>query len=360
MPLNVEIVASGLGFPSSFAFTPDGRMLVTSLAGNIVWSVKPNVNQTLVEKQPFYQFPPGTFPPVEGAGPLGIAVDPDYKTTKLVFVFLAMANSGNTTHVQIVSLKDVDGAGTDANVIFTSNSYSNFETGGMLKFGPDRMLWLTIGHQLGTPEDLANVQDWSSHTGKIIRLKKDGTPAPGNPHPLGIYAKGVRNSFAGAFDPKSKPQNFWVGEPGPDCNDEINLVTKGANFGWGIHATCNVTKAKPAPWNTNQDGTKISLPKAFFTIDPPKWGTDRPPTPTGMVVCNKCKLPTYEGRLFVGTFHAGRILTFKFLGKKRTGLAAPEISYVNYIPIIGVDRSPDGAIYFCDAAGFIKRLVIDK
>ncbi|TMK15912.1 MAG: PQQ-dependent sugar dehydrogenase, partial [Actinobacteria bacterium] len=70
---------------------------------------------------------------------------------------------------------------------------------------------------------------------------------------------GHRNSFGFTFDPRTG--RFWETENGPECNDEINLILKGGNYGWGPNEFCGGT----APQDTNNSGPKPRrLPKTYF------------------------------------------------------------------------------------------------
>src|SRR2546430_17553243 len=71
-----------------------------------------------------------------------------------------------------------------------------------------------------------------------------------------VYTYGHRNMFGLAFHPVTG--RAYVRENGPNCNDEVNLLTPGSNYGWGPDATC--APPPPAPNNPNQDGPNPVLP----------------------------------------------------------------------------------------------------
>ena len=79
------------------------------------------------------------------------------------------------------------------------------------------------------------------------------TPAGGVPadNPIAgsrVFAFGIRNSFGFTFDPQT--DSLWETENGPECNDEINLIVGGGNFGWGPSENCG----GDSPGNTNNSG----------------------------------------------------------------------------------------------------------
>jgi glucose/arabinose dehydrogenase len=112
------------------------------------------------------------------------------------------------------------------------------KTGGRIAVGPDGFLYVTIGDRdnAGTrPWGVAQVLD--THLGKILRLTKDGAPAPGNPF-IGtkgalpeIWAYGLRSQEGLAFAPNG---DLYETEHGPRGGDELNLIKKGANYGWPV------------------------------------------------------------------------------------------------------------------------------
>jgi glucose/arabinose dehydrogenase len=105
---------------------------------------------------------------------------------------------------------------------------------GPLEFGPDGKLYVAVGETFLPP--LA--QDMNSLNGKILRLNDDGTVPDDNPFPGSyIYSLGHRNPQGLAFHPET--QALWSTEHGPSeeqgcCNDEVNVIKPGANYGWPI------------------------------------------------------------------------------------------------------------------------------
>lgn len=135
-------------------------------------------------------------------------------------------------------------------LVFSADHPSTTENhvGGGLHIGPDGALYLSIG-DLGENDTHPNngptrAQDLSLPFGKMLRLEPAATnqAAAGNPGHCGnadnsvarntadtrIFACGLRNSFAFAFDMRGR---IWASEAGDDC-DEINLIKAGVNYGW--------------------------------------------------------------------------------------------------------------------------------
>jgi glucose/arabinose dehydrogenase len=166
-----------------------------------------------------------------------------------------------------------------------------------------------------------------------------GKPAPGNPFSSSqtrngrIWAYGIRNSFGFDFDPRTG--RLWETEAGPQCNDELNRILKGRNFGWGPHETCS----GQAPRNTNQDGPNPVLPKRWY---------NPVITPTGAVFCRLCGLgPGSGGRLYFGAYNTGEIRKVT-LTKSRYGVRRVTLVFNHDAGILSMEASPSGPIFFSD------------
>src|SRR5262249_10555176 len=101
---------------------------------------------------------------------------------------------------------------------------------GNVHFDKDGLLYISIGDY----GDATNSQNLNVPQGKIHRFKvtNDGLkPADGNPFPnSSIYAYGLRNTFDFTIDPISGA--VFGSENGFHCDDEINLILPGKNYGW--------------------------------------------------------------------------------------------------------------------------------
>jgi glucose/arabinose dehydrogenase len=136
--------------------------------------------------------------------------------------------------------------------------------GGRLAFGPDGMLYVSTG-EVGQP-DLA--QDRASLAGKILRVRPDGTPAPGNPDPGSpVWSWGHRNIQGLAWDSAGR---LWATEFGQDDVDELNLIRPGRNYGWPMcEGPCDVPgMVNPkATWSP----TSTSSPSGLAIVDDVAW-----------------------------------------------------------------------------------------
>jgi glucose/arabinose dehydrogenase len=242
-------VAGGLDQPVAFTFDPDGRIWYVEKASGQIRILDPQADSDALF---------ATVPGVNGDGErgmLGIALHPDYPDTPSVYVYATRTDDGELRN-QILRYADDDGSGADRTVIFSSPASSSpYHNGGRILFGPDGMLYAIVGDG----HDASNAQDRSDNDrGKIIRIDPDGDVPSTNPFGDRIWAFGIRNSFGFAFDPRTGA--LWETENGPACNDEVNRIRRGGNYGWGPSADCGGS----SPGNTNDDGPGAIRPKMFY------------------------------------------------------------------------------------------------
>jgi glucose/arabinose dehydrogenase len=155
--------------------------------------------------------------PAGEGGLLGLAITPDEKT---VFAYYTAAADN-----RIVSMSwDGRDLGTPK-VILKGIPKGAIHNGGRMVIGPDGYLYVGTGES-GTGR---LSQDKDSLGGKILRIRLDGRPAPGNPFDNEVFSYGHRNVQGLAFDEAGR---LWASEFGQNRWDELNLITKGSNYGW--------------------------------------------------------------------------------------------------------------------------------
>jgi glucose/arabinose dehydrogenase len=267
---------------------------------------------------------------------LGIALHPDYPDEPFVYVYATRDVDGDLRN-QILRFEDDGGTGTAQTVIFSSPaSTSPYHNGGRIAFGPDGMLYAIVGDG----HDASNAQDRSDNDrGKIIRIAPDGDVPATNPFDDRVWAFGIRNSFGFAFDPETG--RLWETENGPACNDEVNRIRKGRNYGWGPSATCEGT----GPGNTNRDGPDPVRPRLLYE------GTIGI---TGIAFCDGCGLGgASQGAAFHGAVNDGRV-TRLVLNAKRTGIARRVLVYDHPQGTLSFEVDRRGRIFFSDFDGIYK------
>jgi glucose/arabinose dehydrogenase len=211
-----ETLASGLDTPWGIAFLPDGDALVTQRDTGTISRLTPDGELTEVGDIP------QTAPTSEG-GLLGIAVSPTFEEDQQAFVYVTTSEDN-----QVLRMTYDGRRMSDLEPIVTGIPVGSIHDGGRLAFGPDGYLYISTG-ETGN-DDLA--QDMDSLGGKILRVRSDGAPAPGNPFPGSrIWSLGHRNVQGLAFDDDDR---LWASEFGNDTWDEVNLILPGKNYGWPV------------------------------------------------------------------------------------------------------------------------------
>jgi glucose/arabinose dehydrogenase len=155
--------------------------------------------------------------PAGEGGLLGLAITTDEKT---VFAYYTAAKDN-----RIVSMSWDGRELGEPKVILRGIPKGFIHNGGRMVVGPDDYLYVGTGES-GTGR---LSQDKNSLGGKILRVRPDGRPAPGNPFDNEVFSYGHRNVQGLAFDDQGR---LWASEFGQNRWDELNLITKGANYGW--------------------------------------------------------------------------------------------------------------------------------
>jgi glucose/arabinose dehydrogenase len=250
---NVQLIASGLEVPWAVALAPDGRLFVTERPGRV--RIVLFGTRGGLQPEPWARVPARANPDAE-RGLLGIALDPDFTRNGFVYLYYSYAGPGGVTLNRLVRLRDANGTGTDETILVDNIPGSANHDGGRIAFGPDGKLYVATGDG----EQEARAQDRSSLGGKILRLEKDGSVPADNPFPGSpVYSLGHRNVQGLAYHPDTGV--LYATEHGPSgffpacCQDEVNRIEAGANYGWPI-VTGKPGDSRfrdPVAWSGNAD-----------------------------------------------------------------------------------------------------------
>jgi glucose/arabinose dehydrogenase len=206
-------LVTGLRVPWAVAFLPDGSALVTERDTARLLRVTATGRMTVVGRVP------GVAPSGEG-GLLGVAVSPAFDRDRLIYLYFSTDNDN-----RVVRGRYEDGRLGDLDPIITGIPRAGNHNGGRLAFGPDGLLYVTTGESGNPP--LA--QDRGSLGGKILRVRPDGSPAPGNPFGSRVFTYGHRNVQGITWD---EDKRMYATEFGQNRLDEINRIERGHNYGW--------------------------------------------------------------------------------------------------------------------------------
>ncbi|MBI3790062.1 MAG: PQQ-dependent sugar dehydrogenase [Gemmatimonadetes bacterium] len=225
-PYVAEVAATGLRVPFGLAFLPDGRALLSDRpTGRLALLDLRSGRVTALEGGP------AVYDSID-AGMLDVVVHPDYARNGWVFyAFAERTDSGKTT---VVERAQVRGSRlVDRQRLFAAYPAvaTDFHFGARLALR-DGYLFIGLGER--HMQDLAQ-ELWTDH-GKIVRLFDDGRVPRDNPF-VGragarpeIWSLGHRNPHGLAFHPTTG--DLWESEHGPLGGDEVNVIRRGANYGW--------------------------------------------------------------------------------------------------------------------------------
>ncbi len=248
VPSSITTISTGWSVPWGMSWLPDGSMLITERdTFKLFHEPATGGSPTLI----------GTVPDVVSTGGegglLGVAVDPNWSTNHYIYIDHT-ASEGN----RIVRMTYNGTTLSGYTILVQGIAKNKYHNGGRLAFGPDGYLYATTGDA----ENGANAQNKASLNGKILRMKTDGTPAPGNPFGTLIYSYGHRNPQGLAWDSSGR---LWEAEFGNSQWDELNLIQPGLNYGWptceGNCTVSGMTNPK-AEWPVNQ-----ASPSAIAIVD---------------------------------------------------------------------------------------------
>lgn len=192
-------------------------------------------------------------------GLLGLAFHPDYAINRRFFVHYSRRADGAMVLAEYrASASDPSVADSQETVLLVvAQPFANHNAG-MIEFGPnDGFLYIGKGDG-GSGNDPNNrAQDDDDLLGKVLRIDVDGAPPytspPDNPF-FGavpgrdeIYATGLRNPFRWSFDRVTS--QLYAGDVGQGLREEIDIITRGGNFGWRVFEGMLCTGLGPAPCN---------------------------------------------------------------------------------------------------------------
>ncbi len=240
MSIRVTKLAEGLSHPNGLVFLPDGRtMLLTERAGRLR-----RVTDGVLDPTPVAGVPEMDHTALGGLQ--DIALHPDFASNGILYISYSknrLPQLGTT--LAVARARYTSGRLVDVKEILVTEAWESplGTYGGRIIFGPDKMLYVSVGDRDGTTSnDISSArpqaQKLNSHIGKLLRVRDDGTAAPDNPfvNTPGalpeIYTLGHRNVYGMAWDPRTG--QMWTSEFGAAGGDEINKEVAGHNYGWPL------------------------------------------------------------------------------------------------------------------------------
>lgn len=321
--------------PWSLAFLPDDRILVTEKAGTLRL-----VDPTTKAKGTITGTPQVTY---AGQGGLGdVAIHPNFAENQLVYISYA-AGSG-ATGAEIVRGKlvlDTNGGGAleDLEIIWRQTPKVSGSSGHFshrLLFGSDGALWVSSGDR----QQFFPAQDMTTNLGKVLKLNDNGTAFAGNPFAeqgevqSQVWSLGHRNLLGIDWDAEGR---LWEVEMGPQGGDEINLVERGANYGWPL-----VSEGK------HYNNTLIPAHSTRPEFNPPKVAWVPVISPADLVIYKADLFSEWKGDAIIASLGATGLVRVEI-----TGDTAREAARYNLgRRTRSIQVGPEGAIYVLeDGAG---------
>ena len=286
-----EPVATGIIIPWGMVMLPDGTLLVTEKSG-ILYHVKNGVNIQVKNVPKVYSRGQG--------GLLDIALHPNYEKNGWIYIsFSSQDIEGEGGNTKLIRAKLVDDSLTDIQVLYkaTPNTTGPNHFGSRIAFDNEGYLYFSIGER---DKKFENPQDITRDGGKIYRLFDDGRIPPDNPFvgkpgaKEAIFSYGHRNPQGLAKHPVTGA--IWAHEHGPQGGDEINIIKKGANYGWPV-----------ITYGIDYDGKIISDITEKEGMEQPIHYWLPSIAPCGMVFVTGDRYPDWKGHLLVGA------MKFKYL-----------------------------------------------
>lgn len=340
----VETIADGLEHPWALAQLPDGRFLVTERRGRLLLIDSPGAEPREISG----------VPPVVARGQgglLDVILHPDYDTNG--WIYLAFSKPlGDGTHTAIVRGKLDGDRFTDVETVFDppedQATGSGLHFGCRLAFDGRGHLFFSIGDRGGPTNPDNPAQDLAQIAGKIHRIHDDGGIPADNPF-VGrkdampsIWAYGSRNAQGLVYD--SATGRLWETEHGPRGGDELNLIRKGANYGWPLASN-----------GINYSGTTITKNKSLPGMEDPVVQWTPVIAASGLALYRGDKFPRWRGNLFAGGLASEKLVRLELSGAAVTG---QEIVLQDTGRIRDVRSFDDGFLYVVyDAPGKVVRLV---
>lgn len=284
-------------------------------------------------------------------GLLGLAFHPDFRRNGRLYVNYTRRSDGATVLAEYRRGSSPDQALHDERIlIVVPQPYPN-HNGGMVAFGPDGYLYVGLGDG-GSAGDPGNrAQNPDELLGKILRIDVDrgdpyGVP-PDNPYAQGggrpeIYALGLRNPWRFSFD--SVTGDLWVADVGQNKWEEIDLVTKGGNYGWrlmeGAHCFSPVIFCRTSG---------LELPLLEYAHERGRCSI------IGGYVYRGRAVATLAGRYLYGDYCSGEI--FSLPSTRETGTSRePHVVLKTSLRISSFGEDATGELYVVDHSGGIYRI----
>lgn len=321
----VTELATGLSNPWGMAFLPDSSVILTERAGSI----------RLYSSEQGLSAPLANVPEVVAnnqGGMLDIAIDPDFTNNSTIYFCYSKAGDGGSSSSVAKAVLNGN-ALENVETIFSAfpRVDNGFHFGCRLAFDNAGYLFVTLGDRY---KYMKEAQNTDNHHGKIVRILPNGDVPSDNPFVDGaapeIFSYGHRNVQGLTVHPTSG--DVWAMEHGPKGGDEVNLLEKGANYGWPV-----------ITYGVDYSGDIISDLTHKEGMEQPVIQWTPSIAPSGMTFYNGELFKDWQGDLLVGALKFTHLRRIDMQGNT----PGEEFEYLRDRKerVRDVEVGPDGAIY---------------
>ncbi len=320
--LNTKVIATNLDTPWEIIWGPDDYIWMTERYGRVS-RVNPNTGDVseVIQIEDVEEINEG--------GLLGMALDPDFSENGYFYVAYNYYADGNDYREKVVrfTYSPTSGKADNQVILFDNIDGANNHNGSRLVISPDKKLIFTTGDATNT----SNSQNINSLNGKTLRINLDGTIPEDNPiKDSPVWTWGHRNPQGLIYSPDSTI--LYSSEHGPSNDDEINIISKGRNYGWpNVQGFCD---------NANE----TAFCNDSNVVEPIKaW------TPTlavaGIEFYNSDLISEWKNSLLVTTLKASRIVQLHLDEAGTSVLSSKEYFTNDFGRLRAICISPDGKVY---------------
>ena len=277
-------------------------------------------------------------------GLLDIAIHPEYEKNGWIYLTYSKQDSEENKSIAVIRGKLKGAQFVEQEAIYTAEAYDDGgrHFGSRLAFDHKGYLYFSIGDR-GNRN--SNPQDITRDAGKIYRLHDDGRIPNDNPFikqknaKTAIYSFGHRNPQGLTVHPDTG--DLWSHEHGPRGGDEINLIKKGANYGWPL-----------VSFGVNYSGFSFTDLTEKAGMESPRWDWTPSIAPSGMAFINSNRYPNWKGKLAAGSLKFGQLL---ILTVENQNVVAQQIAKDDLSRVRNVKQGPGGYLYIAlDGQGIFK------
>lgn len=281
--VRVSVVARGLDRPWSLLILPDGDMLVSLRYSNEIRAIRGGVLDPT---------PLGGLPEMQRL--FDLVAHPRFTLNRLIYFDYAKQVGEET--LMVLARARYDGARlSDVEELYVTGPAT--QGASRLAFAPDGTIYMTVSGAAGRRGDL-DPRTLDNVTGKVLRLRDDGTIPPDNPFVSRpgalpeIFSYGHRDQFG--LSPHPETGQMYHVELGPYGGDKVNILKAGGDYGWPDYG-----------YGRNNDSSPMGNP---YTpgIEPALLVWLPGITPSGLLFYTGNAFPAWKGNLMTGSVIRGR------------------------------------------------------